>query len=150
MERVLIVLALVLVSVFSRSKGQKGRRGAQKSRAPRRPRIDLNLEEEPLVQMESLQRSVAPAAQRELPKESTAPSMQSAPDEGTSRQCEHGAVGGSIKEHAHEGAPKAKRATDEPEQQAAYRPRPRLDARELRRAVVMAEILKRPCERGRR
>ena len=71
----------------------------------------------------------------------------SAMAEGDSRECEHGSVGGSMAYESHQGGritadrPLAKR--EEP--QAAVSPA--LTAEEMRRAVVMAEVLKRPQER---
>ena len=72
--------------------------------------------------------------------------------QGESRECEHGVVGGSIAGDAHEGEEKhaVKRAPDTHPVDEEPLLRPRMNARELRRAVVMSEILKRPCERGRR
>lgn len=72
--------------------------------------------------------------------------------EGDSRACEHGSLGGSIAYDSHEGgrvAPQeikrlgrfvATEAVD-----ALYEPS--MDVRQMRQAVVMAEILKRPAER---
>lgn len=68
--------------------------------------------------------------------------------EGESRECEHGAVGGSMAYDSHEGG---RMIQDAPEQRSdeweteTYRPA--INAEEMRRAVIMAEILKRPQER---
>ena len=71
--------------------------------------------------------------------------------QGASRECEHGVVGGSIAGDVHEGEEKhAVKRSPETHPVELEPLRPRMNARELRRAVVMSEILKRPCERGRR
>lgn len=73
--------------------------------------------------------------------------------EGESRACEHGALGGSIPYDEHEGrtdeAPKRpkKRSEEQPGENTVAAYRPAMNAQEMRRAVVMAEILKRPQER---
>ncbi len=72
--------------------------------------------------------------------------------EGNSRECEHGSIGGSMAYESHQGGRTApeeeKRLGRFVETQAIdslYMPT--MNAREMRRAVVMAEILKRPAER---
>lgn len=67
--------------------------------------------------------------------------------EGDSRECEHGSIGGSMAYEAHqEGRERKQKSLDTaPEQESMYRPA--MNAAEMRRAVVMAEILKRPGER---
>ena len=72
--------------------------------------------------------------------------------EGDSRECEHGSVGGSMAYQGHqEGqaeqrkAKSAAAAYDKPVSDSPYRPA--MNAQEMRQAVVMAEILKRPQER---
>ena len=73
--------------------------------------------------------------------------------EGDSRECEHGSVGGSMAytslQEGREAAQK-KRAPDMQRRQtetASALYRPAMTAQEMRQAVVMAEILKRPQER---
>ena len=86
--------------------------------------------------------------------------------EGDSRECDHGSVGGSMDITTHMGRgeefehaetrvkvnvrPTAAAAKEETT--AAARPIPEMSAEEMRQAVIMAEILKRPSERfaGRR
>ena len=86
--------------------------------------------------------------------------------EGDSRECDHGSVGGSMDITTHMGRgeefehaetrvkvnvrPSAAAAKEETT--AAARPIPEMSAEEMRQAVIMAEILKRPSERfaGRR
>ena len=72
--------------------------------------------------------------------------------EGDSRECAHGSVGGSMayKGHTEGGTDKktgrsAQNAGEKPGADVLYRPA--MNAQEMRRAVVMAEILKRPQER---
>lgn len=124
MGRVWIILAVAAISVLSRRKENRGR-GKRRAALPPKDR---------------------PAASPPEEKEAFVPG------EGESRQCEHGLAVGSIQEDAHEGeavAPQTAQREPLPAQRMPA-PRPRLNARELRRAVVTAEILKRPCERGRR
>lgn len=68
--------------------------------------------------------------------------------EGDSRECEHGSIGGSMAYEAHQEGGEKKAVKPRP---AAAKPvsayRPVMNAQEMRRAVVMAEILKRPQER---
>ena len=69
--------------------------------------------------------------------------------EGDSRECEHGSVGGSMAYEGHQEGSEERRDTarrpSEPNERAMYRPA--MNAEEMRRAVVMAEILKRPQDR---
>ena len=73
--------------------------------------------------------------------------------EGDSRECEHGSIGGSMAYGGHqEGSEKrnqqpAKNAYDRQNEHPSSLYRPAMNAQEMRRAVVMAEILKRPQER---
>lgn len=121
MGRVWIILAVAAISVLSRRKENRGR-GKRRAALPPKDR---------------------PAASPPEEKEAFVPG------EGESRQCEHGLAVGSIQEDAHEGEAVAPQPLSSPAPSMPA-PRPRLNARELRRAVVTAEILKRPCERGRR
>ncbi|MBQ8953934.1 MAG: hypothetical protein IJ048_07435, partial [Clostridia bacterium] len=89
--------------------------------------------------------------------------------EGDSRECDHGSVGGSMDitthmgtgdefEHARQQVETRVKVNVKPsrtaqeETAATARAIPELSAEEMRRAIVMAEILKRPAERyaGRR
>lgn len=70
--------------------------------------------------------------------------------EGDSRECEHGGVGGSMAYDSHQegkvsSEKKRREPAPQPETDTLYRPA--MNAQEMRRAVVMAEILKRPQER---
>lgn len=68
--------------------------------------------------------------------------------EGDSRECEHGSIGGSMAYEGHQEGREKKEVRPRPAAApaaAAYRPA--MNAQEMRRAVVMAEILKRPQER---
>ena len=68
--------------------------------------------------------------------------------EGVSRECEHGSLGGSMAYESHEGGSRVQRAQtayDRQTETSLYRPA--MTAQEMRKAVVMAEILKRPQER---
>ncbi len=67
--------------------------------------------------------------------------------EGTSRECDYGSLGGSMAYTHTDGAPAAQRKPVEKDAQAEEIYRPAMTAEEMRRAVVMAEILKRPQER---
>ena len=68
--------------------------------------------------------------------------------EGDSRECEHGSVGGSMAYEGHqEGREKRESKPQPAAATAASAYRPAMTAQEMRRAVVMAEILKRPQER---
>lgn len=132
MGRVWLFLAIAAVYVLSgRSKDKK--RKKQRAAAALKARPAAPVPEAPEV----------PEEPEEPPKAGLC--------EGESRQCAHGLAAGSIQEDTHEGEPAPQPLAREP-LAAVTTPaqRPRLDARELRRAVVTAEILKRPCERGRR
>lgn len=72
--------------------------------------------------------------------------------EGDSRECDHGSVGGSMAYQGHQEGREDRRekkpaagAYDKPVFDDLYRPA--MNAQEMRQAVVMAEILKRPQER---
>lgn len=143
MPRALIILVIAIVAILSNSKKKKKSRTAGRQTLPgRQPR--------PWPEAQ-------PPGAAEVPVQATQlePSAWEAREkgfgQGESRECEHGVVGGSIPGDIHEGeekhavrrAPEARPVKQEPL-------RPRMDARELRRAVVMSEILKRPSERRRR
>ena len=74
-------------------------------------------------------------------------------NEGDSRECEHGSVGGSMAYGSHEGGRPVSQIKpgrtiyDRKDEGVAAMYRPAMNAQEMRRAVVMAEILKRPQER---
>ena len=68
--------------------------------------------------------------------------------EGDSRECEHGSLGGSMAYEGHQEGREEKpviRPRPAAAQTAACQPR--MSVQEMRRAVVMAEVLKRPQER---
>ena len=68
--------------------------------------------------------------------------------EGDSRECEHGSVGGSMAYEGHqEGREEKPVQRPRPAETASLAYRPAMTAQEMRRAVVMAEVLKRPQER---
>lgn len=98
------------------------------------------------------------SGQSSLPKQKKTAPRSSSPDaghsavgslsEGSSRECEHGSLGGSMAYEHSDGMPSVQRRAStqsEPTEEAVYRPA--MTAEEMRRAVVMAEILKRPEER---
>ena len=86
--------------------------------------------------------------------------------EGDSRECDHGSVGGSMDITSHMGLGeefehaetrvkvnvRPSQAAAKEETKAATRPVAEMTAEQMRQAVIMAEILKRPSERfaGRR
>lgn len=71
--------------------------------------------------------------------------------EGDSRECEHGSIGGSMAYESHQGGrimeERVVRTAEAPAAKEGKTFRPAMNAEEMRRAVVMAEILKRPQER---
>ncbi len=68
--------------------------------------------------------------------------------EGSSRECEHGSLGGSMAyTHSDDAAAMQRRVTVQTQPQGAPMYRPAMNAEEMRKAVVMAEILQRPQER---
>lgn len=69
--------------------------------------------------------------------------------EGDSRECEHGSVGGSMAYTSHSEGVTQKNEKKVIIPQTTVEPmvRPSMNAEEMRRAVIMAEILKRPQER---
>lgn len=96
---------------------------------------------------EAIKEEFAPektAAARPVPGHEAAGRMA----EGDSRECEHGSLGGSMAYEGHQEGREAKPAVKPrpaAAPSAAYQPR--MSAQEMRRAVVMAEVLKRPQER---
>lgn len=167
MPKALLILLIVLAAIVSNSKKKKQKRApVQKTPQPAHDR--------PWPQ-EKAAEPVAPLAQAELdeadvPEEAEIPEEPEQPQvhvtlktveeerrepglgQGESRECEHGVIGGSIAGDVHEGEEKhaVRRAPETQPVELDAPLRPRLNARELRRAVVMSEILKRPGERGRR
>lgn len=85
-----------------------------------------------------------PAAAQPVPGHEAAGRMA----EGDSRECEHGSLGGSMAYEGHQEGREEKPML-RPRPAAAQTPdfQPRMSAQEMRRAVVMAEVLKRPQER---
>ena len=90
------------------------------------------------------------AQKASAPEEHHAPSVDlGALSEGDSLSCEHGAVGGSMGFNGgHEGSDQRLKAPEAQLTHAQWAASvPRMSAEEMRRAVVMAEILKRPGQR---
>lgn len=156
-DKILIVL-LIVVGVALRQK---------KKNAPVRPGRAVPPKEAAHAPEQKLQaqpakstrpaKSSAPGPQKKAsPAAARAPLGAQSVGEGESRECAHGVTGGSIsEEHRHEGEalrPRSRQFSGSELQAAAPREAAgtRLSAREMQRAVVMAEILKRPCERERR
>lgn len=156
MDRILIVLLIVVGVALS----QKKKRTARPGRAV--PPKEAAHEPEQKLQAQPAKparpaKSSAPGPQKKAsPAAARAPLGAQSVGEGESRECAHGVTGGSIsEEHRHEGEalrPRSRQFSGSELQAAAPREaaRTRLSAREMQRAVVMAEILKRPCERERR
>lgn len=160
----LIVILLIVLSIYSRS--------AKQAKATKRTASDLTQKQQTAqaVRREKIKEAMeaaTKAAQRmadmekELAhsKDRIAPAPEPAHTqepvladlgEGESLSCEHGAVGGSMGfSGGHEGS-EERLASAAPLRPAgvvnsAYAPR--LTAQEMRRAIVAAEILKRPSER---
>lgn len=155
MDKILIVLLIVVGVALS----QKKKRTARPGRAV--PPKEAAHAPEQKLQAQSAKparpaKSSAPGPQKKAsPAAARAPLGAQSVGEGESRECAHGVTGGSISEdHRHEGEALRPRPRQfaAPELRAApcEAARTRLSAREMQRAVVMAEILKRPCERERR
>ena len=157
MDKILIVL-LIIVGVALKQK---------KKRAPTRPgravrpeeaahEPEQTLKEQPVKPARPAKSSAPGPQKKAVPAAASAPLGAQPADEGESRECAHGVTGGSIAEdHRHEG--EALRPRSRQVEGSKLRPsepreaaRTRLTAKEMQRAVVMAEILKRPCERERR
>lgn len=173
MPNVLIILLIAVVAILSNSKKKKKGSGGQS--VPGRQTVP-GRQARPWPEAQRPGAAVEPAqsAQPEMDMEAepAAPEQPEEPErpqvhvtlktpeqeakakgfgQGASRECEHGVVGGSIAGDAHEGEEKhAVKRSPETHPVELEPLRPRMNARELRRAVVMSEILKRPCERGRR
>ncbi len=68
--------------------------------------------------------------------------------EGSSRECKHGSLGGSMPYiHSDDSGVVQQKVSEKAEVQSVPVCRPAMTAEEMRRAVVMAEILQRPQER---
>ena len=170
MPNVLIILLIAVVAILSNSKKKKKGSGGQsvpgRQTVPGRQARPWPEAQRPGAAVEPVQPEMdmeAEPAVPEQPEEPEKPQVhvtlktpeQEAKAKGfgqvASRECEHGVVGGSIAGDAHEGEEKhAVKRSPETHPVELEPLRPRINARELRRAVVMSEILKRPCERGRR
>ena len=160
MERLLplIIIGIIFSIINSAKNGKKTppRQGAQARPGAAAPRPAQTARPQP------------PQARTTTPSPVLAPSdiMPEAVDEGDSRECEHGSVGGSMDIESHEGMSgefehaqtkvktqvktqvKVNVHTRESADTAApAADRRRIDRQKLREAVVMAEILKRPSER---
>lgn len=90
----------------------------------------------------------APTANRTSNRSHTGHEAVGSLAEGASRECDYGSIGGSMAYTHSDGAQEMRRTTAvesiQSEQSAA---RPAMTAEQMRQAIVMAEILKRPQER---
>ena len=91
----------------------------------------------------------APQTAKTVPKKSNAHAASGRQlDEGSSRECEHGSLGGSMAyTHSDDAAVMPRRVPVQAQPQSAPTYRPAMNAEEMRKAVIMAEILQRPQER---
>ncbi len=105
------------------------------------------------VQLPEFWQQVSKALKEELAPEKRDPGHEAVGKmaEGDSRECGHGSIGGSMAYEAHEEGGRMKPNVRTPApgsaQKAETAYRPAMNAQEMRRAVVMAEILKRPQDR---
>lgn len=108
------------------------------------------------VQLPEFWQQVSRALKEELaPEKKTDPGHETVGKmaEGDSRECGHGSIGGSMAYEAHDEGGRMTPNVRTPatsgvraqQNEPAYRPA--MNAQEMRRAVVMAEILKRPQDR---
>jgi len=105
------------------------------------------------VQLPEFWQQVSRTLKEELAPENSDPGHEAVGmmAEGDSRECGHGSIGGSMAYEAHEEGGRMKPNVRTPAPGSAQKTepayRPAMNAQEMRRAVVMAEILKRPPER---
>lgn len=187
MDALLAIIGIIAVIVNAVNKSKKvrqnapGQAAAPKSAAPAasvprarteqtvRPAVQptihptVSVPQSPAADQGSFWQQIGDALQKELGIDTDGADhgRRSPMNEGDSRECEHGAIGGSMPYGEHEGN---KKPADQKSAAAAVkRPvrteydrkleanaslyRPAMNAQEMRRAVVMAEILKRPQER---
>ncbi|MBR0463848.1 MAG: hypothetical protein IJJ23_05620 [Clostridia bacterium] len=175
MERILplIIIGIIysIVNAIKKSNGQGKGSGAPQTRQPAM-RANAAQPAAPKVSPAPVSRTPAPAAPaepapvaRDLPESDRMPAFV---DEGDSRECEHGSVGGSMDIESHEGmkdgfehaTTKVKtqvktqvkvnvktRESDDANDRAPLKSARGVDRKKLMEAVVMAEVLKRPSER---
>lgn len=158
MPRALIILVIALVAILSN--GKKKKKGTGRQTAPgrqARPWPDAQRPDAEKAPVQAARPEPVAPGKPERPQAQVTPKMPERErkkegfGQGESRECAHGVVGGSLAGDAHEGELRhaVRRAPDtHPVEPEPFRPR--VNARELRRAVVMSEILKRPGERRRR
>ena len=123
--------------------------------APAMPTVKPTVQPSGGAQLPEFWRQISETIKDEFAPEKSAPAQKARGheavgemDEGSSRECEHGSLGGSMAYEGHQEGREAKLAV-RPRPAAAQTPafQPRMSAQEMRRAVVMAEVLKRPQER---
>ena len=152
MEGIIAIIIIVLSLISSSNKAKKIKQNAPgqsaaPQNAPTQPVYPQSAPNRP-VQTGGFAKQVAP--NRPVQTKTEVPAGHRAVgnmDEGISRECEHGSLGGSMAYAGHtEGAERSKTANPA---MPAFEPmqRPVMSAEEMRRAVIMAEILKRPQER---
>lgn len=175
MEGLIVIIGLIIAIVNAVNKGKTVKKNApgqaarpQQAQSPRSEQMNR-----PVAPAAPVKPTVAPAQPTvtpagmdfwkqisgmldEVEEEKTAVKgheQVTAMPEGNSRECEHGSVGGSMAYTSHQegkDAVQKKRVPDMQRRQtetpsSLYRPA--MTAQEMRQAVVMAEILKRPQER---
>lgn len=102
------------------------------------------------IQLPEFWQQVSRALKEELAPEKNDPGHEAVGKmaEGDSRECGHGSIGGSMAYEGHQEGRERKEIKPRPAaapEASVYRPA--MNAQEMRRAVVMAEILKRPQDR---
>jgi len=152
MEGIIAIIIIVISLITSANKAKQVKQNAPgqsaaPQNAPTQPVYPQSAPNRP-VQTGGFAKQVAP--NRPVPIKTNLPAGHRAVgnmDEGISRECEHGSLGGSMAYAGHtEGAERSKTANPA---MPAFEPmqRPVMSAEEMRKAVIMAEILKRPQER---
>lgn len=159
MEAVLAVIIIVISCIVSAAnqKNKKGSGNARSSFTVQKPNptAEKDRNDDMLPHQEILK--------DELTRETVLPESDHAVqhmDNGSSRECEHGSVGGSMDITTHEGGTDFEHATvkvtahvrpefREHDEDTVIGTVRRLDAGDMRRAVIVSEILKRPDERMR-
>ncbi len=164
MEAALAVI-IIIVSIFVSAMGKTKKKPVRRPPAPVQSYAVKQEEmhpaasagEEPEEEETEEEEAEEEAEEEELPESDLAIPEQ---ENGSSRECEHGSVGGSMDITTHEGGTDFEHATVKVK--AHVRPElrrddentvintvRRLNAEDMRRAVVVSEILKRPEERMR-
>ena len=149
-EAALALIIIVVSGIFSAV--QKSKKAQKKPARPPRPHpVRVPVKPEPFE--EESEESDTP----EIPESDLAIPQQ---ENGSSRECEHGSVGGSMDITTHEGGTDFEHAKvrvkahvrpelQQEEDDTVIGEVRRLDAKDMRRAVIVSEILKRPEERMR-